>query len=129
MEKQFKLGDHDMIAFVATRDPVRAKEFYRDTLLLRLVSEELPFALVFDLHGVMLRVTVVKDLKPAGYTILGWQVSDIILGAKALQKAGVRFERYPGMEQDEFGVWTSPSGAKVAWFKDPDGNTLSISEH
>jgi len=129
MEKQFRLSDHDMVAFVATRDPVRAKEFYRDTLGLRLVSEELPFALVFDLHGVMLRVTVVKDLKPAGYTILGWQVSDIVTGAKALQKAGVRFERYPGMEQDEVGVWTSPSGAKVAWFKDPDGNTLSISEH
>jgi catechol 2,3-dioxygenase-like lactoylglutathione lyase family enzyme len=129
MEKQFSLSDRDIIAFVATRDPVRAKGFYRDTLGLRLVSEELPFALVFDLHGVMLRVTVVKELRPAGYTILGWQVPDIVTGAKALRKAGVRFERYPGMEQDELGVWTSPSGAKVAWFKDPDGNTLSISEH
>ena len=128
MEKQFRLSDQASIAFVATRDPVQAKAFYRDTLGLRLVSEELPFALVFDLHGVMLRVTVVKDLKPAGYTILGWQVSDIVTAAKALQKAGVRFERYPGMEQDESGVWTSPSGAKVAWFKDPDGNTLSLSQ-
>lgn len=128
MEKQFSLSDHGIIAFVATRDPVRAKEFYRDTLGLRLVSED-PFALVFDLHGVMLRVTVVKDLRPAGYTILGWQVPDIVTGAKGLQNAGVRFERYPGMEQDEVGAWTSPSGAKVAWFKDPDGNTLSISEH
>ena len=118
-----------MIAFVATRDPALAKEFYRDTLGLRLVSEELPFALVFDLNGIMLRVTIVKDVKPAGYTILGWQVPDIAAGAKALQKAGVRFERYPGMDQDESGIWTSPSGAKVAWFKDPDGNTLSISEH
>jgi len=128
MEKQFRLSDQASIAFVATRDPVQAKAFYRDTLGLRLVSEELPFALVFDLHGVMLRVTVVKDLKPAGYTILGWQVPDIVTAAKALQKAGVRFERYPGMEQDESGVWTSPSGAKVAWFKDPDGNTLSLSQ-
>jgi len=128
MEKQFRLSDQASIAFVATRDPVQAKAFYRDTLSLRLVSEELPFALVFDLYGVMLRVTVVKDLKPAGYTILGWQVPDIVTAAKALQKAGVRFERYPGMEQDESGVWTSPSGAKVAWFKDPDGNTLSLSQ-
>ena len=129
MAHPFKLSDHSMIGFVATRDAAQAKEFYRDTLGLRLVSEELPFALVFDLHGIMLRVTVVKDLKPAGYTILGWQVPDIAAGAKALQKAGVRFERYPGMDQDESGIWTSPSGAKVAWFKDPDGNTLSISEH
>ncbi len=129
MANPFRLSDHSMIAFVATRDPALAKEFYRDTLGLRLVSEELPFALVFDLNGIMLRVTVVKDLKPAGYTILGWQVPDIAAGAKALQKAGVRFERYPGMDQDESGIWISPSGAKVAWFKDPDGNTLSISEH
>ena len=129
MANPFRLSDHSMIAFVATRDPAQAKAFYRDTLGLRLVSEELPFALVFDLNGIMLRVTVVKDLKPAGYTILGWQVPDIAAGAKALQKAGVRFERYPGMDQDESGIWTSPSGAKVAWFKDPDGNTLSISQH
>jgi len=129
MANPFKLSDHSIIAFAATRDPAQSKEFYRDTLGLRLVSEELPFALVFDLQGIMLRVTVVKDLKPAGYTILGWQVPDITAGAKALQKGGVRFERYPGMDQDELGIWTSPSGAKVAWFKDPDGNTLSISEH
>jgi catechol 2,3-dioxygenase-like lactoylglutathione lyase family enzyme len=129
MANQFRLSGQSVIAFVATRDPERAKEFYRDTLGLRLVGEELPFALVFDLRGIMLRVTIVKDLKPAGYTILGWQVPDIAAGAKALQKAGVQFERYPGMDQDESGIWTSPSGAKVAWFKDPDGNTLSISEH
>ena len=129
MANPFKLSDHSMIAFVATRDPAQARAFYRDTLGLRLVSEELPFALVFDLHGIMLRVTVVKDLKPAGYTILGWQVPDIAAGAIALHEAGVRFERYPGMDQDESGIWTSPGGAKVAWFKDPDGNTLSISEH
>jgi catechol 2,3-dioxygenase-like lactoylglutathione lyase family enzyme len=77
----------------------------------------------------MLRVTTVNDLKPAGYTVLGWQVPSATAAAEALQKAGVRFERYPGMEQDELGIWTAPGGAKVAWFKDPDGNTLSISEH
>jgi catechol 2,3-dioxygenase-like lactoylglutathione lyase family enzyme len=129
MAKQFPLREYPLIAFVATRDPARAKEFYRDTLGLRLVTEQLPFALVFDAHGTMLRVTIVNKLTTADYTVLGWQVPDIVVAAKALQKAGVRFERYPGMEQDELGVWTSPGGAKVAWFKDPDGNTLSISEH
>ncbi len=77
----------------------------------------------------MLRITVVKELTPAAYTVLGWKVPDIIAGARALQSVGVVFQRYPGMEQDESGIWTSPSGAKVAWFKDPDGNTLSISQH
>jgi len=94
-----------------------------------MVSEELPFALVFDAHGTMLRVTVVKELKTAGYTVLGWKVADIVSAAKALQKAGVAFEHYKGMTQDELGIWSSPSGASVAWFKDPDGNTLSISQH
>ena len=129
MAKQFRLGDHHIIAFVATRDPASAEQFYRDTLGLQLVSKEMPFALVFDAHGTMLRVTIVKELRPAGYTVLGWQVPDIVLAAKALQKNGVKFERYQGMEQDELGIWKSPGGAKVAWFRDPDGNTLSISEH
>jgi catechol 2,3-dioxygenase-like lactoylglutathione lyase family enzyme len=62
----------------------------------------------------------------AGYTVLGWQVPDIVDAVKRLRKAGVRFERYDGMGQDKLGVWQSPSGARIAWFKDPDGNTLSI---
>jgi catechol 2,3-dioxygenase-like lactoylglutathione lyase family enzyme len=129
MSKQFRLSDQSIIGFVATSNPDRAKRFYKDTLGLPLVSEELPFALVFDAHGTMLRVTVVKDVTPAGYTVLGWQVPDIGAAAKTLSQAGVQFERYPGMQQDELGVWSSPSGAKVAWFKDPDGNTLSLSQH
>jgi len=129
MPKQFQLSQQPVIAFVATCDPARAKGFYRDTLGLPLVSEEMPFALVFDAHGTMLRVTIVKRLNRADYTVLGWQVLDITVAAKGLQKAGVQFERYPGMQQDELGIWTSPGGARVAWFKDPDGNTLSISEH
>ncbi len=72
----------------------------------------------------MLRVTIVKKLKLAGFTVLGWQVPNIKVAAKALTKAGVVFERFPGMEQDDLGVWSSPSGARVAWFKDPDGNYL-----
>lgn len=129
MPDQFQLGEQPIIAFIATSDPDRAKKFYHDTLGLRLVSDELPFALVFDAHGTMLRVTIVEKVKPAGYTVLGWQVSKINPAAKALTKAGVVFERFPGMQQDDLGIWSSPSGAKVAWFKDPDGHTLSISEH
>jgi catechol 2,3-dioxygenase-like lactoylglutathione lyase family enzyme len=129
MAKQFKLSDQSLIGFVATSDPDRAKKFYSDTLGLRMASEEMPFALVFDAHGTMLRVTIVKKVIPAGYTVLGWQVPDIVAAAKALSEAGVRFERYQGMQQDELGIWSSPRGAMVAWFKDADGNTLSLSQH
>lgn len=129
MAKQFQLSDQSIIGFVATSDPDRAKKFYRDTLGLPLVSEQPPFALVFDAHGTMLRVTMVKEVVSAGYTVLGWQVPDIVAAASALSQAGVQFERYPGMQQDELGIWSSPSGASLAWFKDPDGNTLSISQH
>ena len=126
---QFRLSEQPIIAFVASSDPAAATAFYRDQLGLRLASEELPFALVFDAHGTMLRVTIVKEFTPAPYTVLGWRVSDIALAANALQEGGVKFERYAGMGQDERGIWTAPGGARVAWFKDPDGNTLSISEH
>ena len=129
MAKTFKLSDHSIIGFVATADADRAKKFYRDTLGLRLVSEEMPFALVFDAHGTMLRVTVVKSVTPAGYTVLGWQVPNIVAAVKALSESGVQFERYQGMPQDELGIWSSPGGAMVAWFKDADGNTLSLSQH
>ena len=121
------LGSQKLVAFVATRDPSRAKEFYRDTLGLPLVSED-EFALVFDTAGTMLRVTRVQELAAAKYTVLGWQVRDIFQTAKDLQRAHVTLERFPGMQQDEFGIWNSPSGARVAWFKDPDGNTLSITQ-
>jgi catechol 2,3-dioxygenase-like lactoylglutathione lyase family enzyme len=120
-------GAHKTVAFAATSRPAMARSFYRDVLGLRLVSED-EFALAFDAHGTMLRVSIVKEVVPAGYTVLGWQVSDIMAAAKRLQKVGVRLQRYPGMSHDEQGVWTSPSGAKVGWFKDPDGNTLSITQ-
>jgi catechol 2,3-dioxygenase-like lactoylglutathione lyase family enzyme len=116
-----------IVAFVGTRQPDRARSFYRDALGLRLVSED-PFAIVFDAAGTMLRVSIVPELTPARFTVLGWQVADIAATSRALQKAGVALERFPGMQQDELGVWSSPSGAKVAWFKDPDGNILSITE-
>jgi catechol 2,3-dioxygenase-like lactoylglutathione lyase family enzyme len=129
MEKPFQLAKQKILAFVATCDANRAKKFYGDTLGLPLLSEELPFALVFDAHGTMLRVTIVEKLDPAPFTVLGWQVSDIIVAVRALQNKAVIFQNYPGMHQDELGIWTSPNGAKVAWFRDPDGNTLSLSQH
>ena len=121
------LGLQKLMAFVATCDPNRAKAFYRDILGLKLVSED-RFALVFDAGGTMLRVATVQEIAPAQYTVLGWQVPDVLGIAKSLQTKGVRFERYPGMQQDEMGIWNSPNGARVAWFKDPDGNTLSITQ-
>jgi catechol 2,3-dioxygenase-like lactoylglutathione lyase family enzyme len=121
------LGSQKLVAFVATRELGRAKAFYRDILGLRLVSED-GFALVFDVAGTMLRIPRVQEVAAAEYTVLGWQVPDIVRMAKNLQKAHVTLERYPGMAQDDLGIWTSPSGARVAWFKDPDGNTLSITQ-
>jgi catechol 2,3-dioxygenase-like lactoylglutathione lyase family enzyme len=126
-QRESMLGSQRLVAFVATLDPSRAKAFYRDTLGLPLVSDD-KFALVFDAAGTMLRVTRVQELVAAKYTVLGWQVRDIIGTATHLQRAHVALERYPGMKQDELGIWNSPSGAKVAWFKDPDGNTLSITQ-
>jgi catechol 2,3-dioxygenase-like lactoylglutathione lyase family enzyme len=121
------LKGQPIIAFVATTAPARAKKFYAKTLGLRLVSED-AFALVFDAGGTMLRVAIVQQLQPAGYTVLGWIVPDIQRAIRDLVKRGVKFRRYEWMEQDEHGVWVSPAGAKIAWFEDPDGNTLSLTE-
>ena len=122
------LGGHPIVAFVATTDAERARTFYRDTLGLKLASDELPFALVFDAGGIMLRVTLVREIKPAPYTVLGWHVPDAAAAARRLAAAGVRLQRYEGLNQDELGIWHAPSGAQVAWFRDPDGNTLSITQ-
>ena len=121
------LKSRPIVAFVATTDPKRAKPFYAKTLGLRLVSED-GFALAFDAGGTMLRVAIVKTLQPAGYTILGWIVPDIATAVRDLVKRGVIFQRYEGMPQDDLGIWSSPSGARVAWFSDSDGNTLSLTE-
>ena len=129
MAKQRGLGKYNIIGFVTIVDVNRAKSFYGDALGLRLVSEEPPFALVFDANGIMLRLAMGKELTPAPGTVLGWQVPNIDAAVRDLESAGVRFERYDFLKQDAFGIWTSPSGARVAWFKDPDGNTLSVSEH
>jgi catechol 2,3-dioxygenase-like lactoylglutathione lyase family enzyme len=121
------LKSQPIVAFVATTDPKRAKAFYAKTLGLRLISED-GFALAFDAGGTMLRVAIVNSLQPAGYTVLGWIVPDIAKAVRGLAKRGVSFQRYEGMPQDELAIWSSPSGARVAWFSDPDGNTLSLTE-
>jgi catechol 2,3-dioxygenase-like lactoylglutathione lyase family enzyme len=123
------LSKYNIIGFVYIVDVARAKKFYGETLGLRLLSEEPPFALVFDANGIMLRLGMGKERPPVQGTVLGWQVPDAVQAVNDLAKAGVHFERYGQMPQDELGIWTTPTGSKVAWFKDPDGNTLSISEH
>lgn len=124
------LGTADVVAFVPTRNPSRARAFYERVLGLQFVSED-QFALVFDAHGVTVRVadvSGVRDFTPASFTILGWHVANVEATVRDLHAKGVTFERFPGMRQSETGIWTSPSGAKVAWFKDPDGNVLSVTQ-
>ena len=121
----------DIVAFVPTTNPARSKKFFETTLGLRLVSED-SFALVFDANGTSLRVANVSSAKghrPAPFTILGWAVKDIAATVTELSARGVTFERFPGMKQDDGGVWISPSGARIAWFKDPEGNILSLTEY
>ena len=123
------LGGSDLIAFAPTNKPENAREFYEGVLGLRLVADEKPFALVFDANGIMLRVTTVHELKPQQFTILGWNVPDIEAKVDALVSAGVEFLRFQGMNDSEpRGIWRSPGGARIAWFKDPDGNVLSLTE-
>jgi catechol 2,3-dioxygenase-like lactoylglutathione lyase family enzyme len=121
------LEDARPVAFVATVDAPRALAFYRDTLGLRLVADE-PFALVFDLAGTTLRVAKVERLDPQPFAVLGWVVDDVDATLDLLAERGVEAVRYPGMQQDERGVWQSPGGARIAWFRDPDGNTLSVTK-
>jgi catechol 2,3-dioxygenase-like lactoylglutathione lyase family enzyme len=122
------LTKQKIMAFVPTLNAERAREFYEGTLGLRFVSDD-DFALVLDGCGTTVRVAKVHELSPAPFTILGWEVTGIQDIAAGLRKKGVSFERYTWATQDEAGIWTAPGGAKVAWFKDPDGNVLSISEH
>lgn len=116
-----------VIAFVATRQPDQAREFYENVLGLKVVNDEAS-ALVFDAGGTQLRVSKVTSFTPASYTVLGWGVADIHTTIQHLLGKGVRFEQYEGLPQDESGVCRFPDGTQVAWFKDPDGNTLSLTQ-
>ena len=124
------LGSAEVIAFVPSRDLAASRPFYETTLGLTFVGDD-GFALVFDANGVTVRVvnvTGVDGWAPAPFTILGWGVPSAERAVISLVAKGVRFERYPGMDQDRLGIWTSPNGARVAWFRDPEGNTLSVTE-
>jgi catechol 2,3-dioxygenase-like lactoylglutathione lyase family enzyme len=122
------LGSMNIVAFVPTRDSEKARSFYEGVLGLRFVKDD-GFAMVLDANGTMIRVAKVPEFTPAQFTILGWKVSGIEKVAAALREKGVHFERFAFLEQDGLGIWTAPGGDKVAWFKDPDGNVLSVSEH
>ncbi len=122
-----ELGAQRMMAFIAVRDPKAAKAFYRDRLGLKLVGEE-PVALVFDSNETILRAQIVESVAPARGTALGWEVQDIAATIRLLKDAGIEFMSVQGFRQDALGVWTANDGTKVAWFRDPDGNVLSVTE-
>ena len=121
------LSTAHLVAFLPTHDLDRARRFFADVIGLSLV-EDTPFASVFDANGTTLRVTPVAPFTRPAHTVLGWVVADIAAETRALAARGVHFERYEGMEQDASGVWTTPGGDRVAWFKDVDGNTLSLTQ-
>lgn len=123
------LGSTSIVAFVPTKDSDKARAFYEGVLGLGFIKDD-GFAMVLDANGIMIRVAKVgKDFTPAQYTILGWQVSQIENVVRDLRERGVHFEIFGFFKQDELGIWTAPTGDKVAWFKDPDGNILSVSQH
>ena len=122
------LASSKIIGFVPTKDSVKARGFYEGILQFQFVSDDM-FALVMKAGETMLRIGKAQDFTPAPYTVLGWEVSNIEEVAKWLQKRGVTLEKFPFVQDKELGIWTTPNGDKVAWFRDPDGNVLSVSQH
>jgi catechol 2,3-dioxygenase-like lactoylglutathione lyase family enzyme len=117
-----------MVGFVPTLDYDKARAFYERTLGFTFVSLD-QFAMVMSVGGHMIRIAKLANFTPLQATILGWQVDDIESVAEWLSRRGVSLEKYPFMQDRELGIWTAPTGDKVAWFKDPDGNILSVSQH
>src|SRR4051812_37748350 len=117
------LAQESLVAFAATTNAKRAAAFYGKVLGLAMRSED-DVAIVFDANGVELRIQKVEEHRPHPFTSLGWQVADVASVVKHLAAAKVTLERYPWMDQDAGGIWQAPSGARIAWFKDPDGNLL-----
>lgn len=114
--------------FIATTDGARAKKFYEDILGLT-CTEDSDFAVVFALANAELRISKVQSFTPFPWTVLDWQVGDISNVMQGLERHGVNFLQFEEMEQDERGIWTVPgTSIRIAWFKDPDGNVLSISQ-
>jgi len=121
------LADKKLNAFIPTLKPGKAKSFYKDTLGLQFLSED-NYGMEFDANGTLLRVITVQELNPQLFTVLGWNVPDIAYIIKELNKKSIVCEKYGFPDQDNLGIWISPGGSKVAWFKDPDGNVLSLTE-
>ena len=121
------ISNSKIISFTATKNPAGAKNFYEKVLGLKLLYEDM-FAIVFDANGTMLRIQKVQEHNPAQFTTLGWDVKDINSEIDELAGRGVIFNKYEGMQQDERNIWSAPGGAKIAWFNDPDGNTLSLTQ-
>lgn len=116
------------ISFIVTRDRATSKAFYGGLLGFRLTGED-DFAAVFDMNGAMLRISTMPNFEPAPQTVLGWEVPDIVSTVKSLIGKGVKFIVYQGFGQDELGIWTPPgSSNRIAWFLDPDGNNLSVTQ-
>ena len=122
------LGSSKIVAFAAVTDYAKARAFYETTLGLKFISQD-NFALVMEGNGTRIRMAKVANHQPVQFTVLGWEVSDIEKKVSELQSSGVTFERYPWMQKDGPPIWGAPDGDKVAWFKDPDGNVLSLSFH
>ena len=122
------LASGKLIGFVPSNDSKRSREFYEEKLGFKFVSDD-QFALVMQAGKSMIRIVKGAKFKPAQYTVMGWEVTDIVAIVKWLNERGVAFEKYPFVKDQESGIWTTPNGDKVAWFKDPDGNVLSLSQH
>ncbi len=125
------LGSCPAVGFIPIGDAEAARAFYQERLGLPFVRDD-GFALVFQLRhadGMMLRLVRVGKFTPAAFTIFGWEVPSLEDAVKDLTEKGIQFLRFSYLEQDEHGIWRAPGGAKIAWFKDPDGNTLSLSQH
>ena len=121
------LGKNKIIAFVPMSDPKAARGFYEGILGLKFVSDD-QFALVLNANGIMLRIAKSESFQPSPSTILGWEVTNIEKTVTGLKENGVEFARYDFLQQDQLGIWIAPGGAKVAWFKDLDGNLLSLTQ-
>jgi catechol 2,3-dioxygenase-like lactoylglutathione lyase family enzyme len=125
------LGSSRIVAFIPTTKPGDARRFYETTIGLEFVTDD-GFALIFNANGILVRVSNVSrddNFTPAGFTIFGWDVNSIEDEVRDLAARGVVFELYDGIGQDQLGIWEAPSGDRVAWFKDPEGNILSITEY
>ena len=122
------LSEGDVMGFIPTKDAVPARAFYEGVLGLRVISDD-QFALVVESRQTVIRITKINEFTPAPFTILGWRVQNIEEEVRTLAARGVLFQRYSGLTQNDLGIWTSPGGARIAWFRDPDGNASRFSQH